>query len=141
MDSPSGEPLFLLDSTLEGVDEGENLVSAALQKSHLSEDSRHWVLLAVREVLVNAAQHGSRFDPAKKVFLRISNSARDLAVEVGDEGDGFNPEHVPDPKEEQNLDKQSGRGLLIARSFLDEVVIGRREPRGTLVRMLKRTPA
>ena len=112
--SPSGQPWLALDSTLEGVDAGENLVRAVLQNSRLPDDDRYWVLLAVREVLVNAAQHGNRFDPAKKVFMRISDGAQELTVEVGDEGDGFDPEHVPDPKAWQNLEKQSGRGLLIA---------------------------
>ena len=129
-----------LGSTLEGVDEGENIVRAALQQSRLPEDDRYWVLLAVREVLVNAARHGNRFDPDKRVFLRVSIGDDAITVEVGDEGEGFEPAHVPDPKMKQNLDKQSGRGLLIARSFLDAVIIGPREPHGTLVHLLKRTP-
>jgi serine/threonine-protein kinase RsbW len=131
---------LLLDSTLEGVDEGENLVRAVLQQSRLTEDDRHWVLLAVREVLVNAVAHGNRFDSAKKVSLRMSRGENNVAIEIGDEGDGFEPRSVPDPKLAQNLEKQSGRGLLIARSILDELTISRREPRGTLVYMSKRIP-
>ena len=130
---------MVLDSTLEGVDEGENYVRAALQNAQLTEDDRYWVLLAAREVLVNAACHGNSLDPAKKVHLRISNSENEITIEIGDEGDGFEPAQVPDPKMAQNLAKQSGRGLLIARSFLDSITFSRREPRGTLVHMLKRT--
>ena len=139
MHSPSGHHWIVLDSTLEGVDEGENQVRAALQHARLSEDDRYWVLLAAREVLVNAACHGNGLDPAKKVHLRISNGENEITIEIGDEGDGFEPAQVPDPKMAQNLAKQSGRGLLIARSFLDSITFSRREPRGTLVHMLKRT--
>ena len=136
----AGQPWLFLDSTLESVDEGENLVRAVLEQSRLPEDVRYWVLLAVREVLVNAVAHGNRFGPAKKVSLRILNGERKLEIEVGDEGDGFDAECVPDPKIDRNLQKQSGRGLMIARSFLDEIMIERLEPRGTIVRMVKRIP-
>ena len=138
--SLSGQPWTLLDSTLEGVDEGERLVRAVLQQSRLTEDDRHWVMLAVREVLVNAVAHGNRFDPGKKVRLRISPDENIMAIEIGDEGDGFDPHRVPDPKMAQNLEKQSGRGLLIARALLDELTISRLKPRGTLVYMSKRIP-
>ena len=91
-------------------------------------------------MLVNAVAHGNRFDPAKKVSLRIGIGERKLEIEIGDEGDGFDAESVADPKIDRNLQKQGGRGILIARSFLDELTIKRREPRGTLVRRPKRIP-
>ena len=129
---------MLLDSTLEGVDAGEKFVRSALAQTTLSHDDQYWVLLAVREVLVNAAYHGNQYDAAKKVSLRITSDPRHITVEVGDEGDGFEVDEVPDPKMQHNLEKQSGRGLLIARSFLDGLAISRREPRGMMVRMTKR---
>ncbi len=134
---PSGQTWILLESTLEGVDHGESLVKAALKESGLPEEDQYWVLLAVREILVNAAYHGNRFDADKKVSLRITRHDAGFAIDIGDEGDGFDPDVVPDPKMHHNLAKQSGRGLLIARSFLDEVTISRREPRGMLVHMTK----
>ena len=87
-----------------------------------------------------AVAHGNRFDPAKKVSLRFSNEARKLEIEIGDEGGGFDALCVPDPKIDRNLQKQSGRGLPIARSVLDELSIKPREPREPLVRMAKRIP-
>jgi serine/threonine-protein kinase RsbW len=138
MVSPAGQPWLLLDSTLAGVDEGESLVKAVLSQSQLPEDDQYWVLLAVREVLVNAAFHGNCYDASKKVSLRISHSSSAIAIDIGDEGDGFDPDAVPDPKVDQNLEKQSGRGLFIARSFLDEITIERRVPKGTLVHLTKK---
>lgn len=137
MQSPSGQPWLLLDSSLEGVDEGESLVKAALQKTSIAEDDQYWILLAVREILVNAAYHGNQFDAARKVSLLIASSESVLTIQIGDEGAGFDPDAVPDPKMNQNLEKQSGRGLLIARSFMDEVKISRREPRGMLISLSK----
>ena len=40
---------------------------------------------------------------------------------VRDEGKGFDPSTVPDPTAPENLEKCSGRGLLLIRTFMDEV--------------------
>ena len=39
-----------------------------------------------------------------------------------DGGSGFDPEALPDPTDPANLDKASGRGVLLMRAFMDEVV-------------------
>ena len=41
---------------------------------------------------------------------------------------------VPDPLAEENLLKQSGRGLLLIQAFVDEFEMRRRQPSGTEVR-------
>jgi serine/threonine-protein kinase RsbW len=40
---------------------------------------------------------------------------------VRDRGKGFKPEEVPDPLEEKNLLKTSGRGIFLMRSLMDRV--------------------
>jgi CheY-like chemotaxis protein/anti-sigma regulatory factor (Ser/Thr protein kinase) len=40
---------------------------------------------------------------------------------IDDEGPGFNPDSLPDPTTPENILKASGRGLLLIRSFMDEV--------------------
>ena len=44
-----------------------------------------------------------------------------VKIEIEDEGEGFNPEEVPDPTLEENLDKPSGRGILLMRAFMDTI--------------------
>jgi serine/threonine-protein kinase RsbW len=44
---------------------------------------------------------------------------------------------VPDPLSEENLLRQSGRGLLLIQAFVDEFHVRRRQPSGTEVRMVK----
>jgi serine/threonine-protein kinase RsbW len=39
-----------------------------------------------------------------------------MAVE--DQGPGFNPDAVPDPTLEENLERGSGRGLLLIKAYM-----------------------
>jgi anti-sigma regulatory factor (Ser/Thr protein kinase) len=40
---------------------------------------------------------------------------------IRDEGPGFNPEMIPDPTAPANLSKASGRGILLMRTFVDDM--------------------
>ena len=44
---------------------------------------------------------------------------------------------LPDPLAEENLLRQSGRGLLMMKAFMDEFQVRQRQPQGTEVRMVK----
>ncbi len=60
-----------------------------------------------------------------------------MTIVVRDEGEGFERQSLPDPLAEENLLRQSGRGLLLMEAFMDEFQIHRVEPRGTEVKMMK----
>jgi serine/threonine-protein kinase RsbW len=97
--------------------------------------------MAVRECMVNAVAHGNKYNARKKVYLKLEAAPGTLVVSIGDEGDGFKDNDVPDPLAQENLLKQSGRGLLLMRAFMDECEHESRVPQGTLVRMVKRLGA
>ena len=50
------------------------------------------------------------------VWYQISDQRVVLAVE--DQGPGFDPKAVPDPTLEENLERGSGRGLLLIRAYM-----------------------
>jgi serine/threonine-protein kinase RsbW len=77
--------------------------------------------LALEEALVNAHKHGHQEDWSKSVTLRYCVSARGVVAQVEDQGRGFNPERVPDPLAPENIERPSGRGLFLMRSFLSGV--------------------
>ncbi len=81
---------------------------------------------------LKAEDHNSFRDLAEKrrqerpyCDRRIQVTARFTPVEatftVLDEGPGFNPADLPDPTDPEFLERPSGRGLLLMRSFMDEV--------------------
>jgi serine/threonine-protein kinase RsbW len=67
----------------------------------------------------------------------VCHTPERLEIVIGDEGDGFDAKDLPDPLAEENLLRQSGRGVLMMQAFMDEFQISRRDPRGTEVRMVK----
>ncbi len=130
----------------------------------VEERQRGNVGLAIIEIVNNAIEHGnlglsleekvelktagenqylaelkrrSEIQPycGRKVKVTFSATAERAELFVEDEGEGFDHLNLPDPTHPDNLFLPSGRGILLARTFLDEVeFIGK----GNLVRLLKR---
>ncbi|MBV8865214.1 MAG: ATP-binding protein [Acidobacteriaceae bacterium] len=126
-----------LDSTLQTADKAEELVLNEAGKLALEEDEQHQIGMAVRECTVNAVVHGNRYNKNKKVHLQIERSENDFVVTIGDEGAGFDINSLPDPLAPDNLLRQSGRGLMLARAFMDEFDLHPRPGGGTEVRLVK----
>ncbi len=126
-----------LESTLESVDQAESLVLSMAKRIGFGEDDENSISMAVRESMVNAVAHGNKYNNRKRVQLTIEGHPDRLVVTIADEGDGFDEAAVADPLAAENLLKQSGRGLLLMRAFMDECQHSKREPHGTVVRMLK----
>lgn len=131
------ERKLLLDSTLDSVEVAETAVLTAAEEIGFGEDDLHQLGMAVRESMVNAVVHGNRYNARKKVHVSVTKGSDRLTIVIADEGDGFDPDAIPDPLAEENILRQSGRGLLLIRAFVDEFQVLKGEPRGTEVRMVK----
>ena len=127
-------------STLEALDAVQRLVTEASREYNLTEDFAYWMELTICESMINAIRHGNQCDPSKKAHLKISLVGPQIEVIVEDQGHGFNLSDLADPTETKNLLKPSGRGILIIRSFMDEVDISQSEGGGNRLRMVKRIP-
>jgi serine/threonine-protein kinase RsbW len=127
-------------STLEALDAVQRLVTDATREYGLSEDFAYWMELTICESMINAIRHGNQCDPSKKAHLKISLVGPQIEIIVEDQGHGFNLGDLADPTETKNLLKPSGRGILIIRSFMDEVNISQAEGGGNRLRMVKRLP-
>ena len=91
--------------------------------------------VALAEVLANAILYGNRSDPAKSVKVRVRGGRHLIEVDVEDQGDGFDPDAVPDPTSPERLHEPDGRGIYLVRRLMDEV---RFNPRGNAVHMFLR---
>ena len=83
------------------------------------ENSFFAIKLALEEGMTNAIKHGNKLDPAKKVHVEYSVTAKQAEIVIEDEGPGFDPKHVPDPLSEENLEKPSGRGILLIGAYMN----------------------
>ncbi|MEZ4369888.1 MAG: response regulator [Polyangiaceae bacterium] len=116
--------------------------------------------VAIRESLANAVYHGNleldsklreldggEWDRAaqermqrepyasRKVQIVARITRSDVQFKVRDQGQGFDPTSLPDPEDAASLDRVHGRGLLLIRTFMDEVT---HSPRGNEIQMSKR---
>lgn len=128
----------LLDSTLESVDVAEEAALKVATEAGFDEDDLDKIGMSVRECMVNAVVHGNRYNARKKVHFALSQEPGQIEVTIGDEGDGFDKDELPDPLAEENLLRHSGRGLLLMQAFMDEFSVHNRSPKGTEVRMVKK---
>jgi serine/threonine-protein kinase RsbW len=79
------------------------------------------IKLALEEALINAIKHGNQMDRSKTVKIHYRIQPDRFDVGITDQGNGFNPEDVPDPMAVENLERPCGRGLLLIRHYMTEV--------------------
>ena len=77
--------------------------------------------LALEESLTNAVRHGNGSDPSKNVRFDFKLSQNMIYVRIEDEGIGFSPESLADPREADNQLLEAGRGVLLIRHFATRV--------------------
>lgn len=124
------------------------------------ESDRMRIGIALEESLVNALCHGNlevgselrgvddeayyalleerRADEPycdRRIHVEATFSRQQASFVIRDEGPGFDPESLPDPTDPANLEKAAGRGVLLMRSFMDEVSYN---PSGNAVTLVKR---
>jgi serine/threonine-protein kinase RsbW len=97
-----------------------------LKVQNFSQEDIFAVHLALEEAFINAIKHGNKMNPKKEVKVDYSVSSNKVEISMTDEGEGFNPESVPDPRLGENLYKSEGRGLLLIQSYMDEVEFNKR---------------
>ena len=102
-----------VESKASGLVEPCQRILSALREKGFSDDDAFAVHLAMEEAFLNAAKHGNKLDPTKMVTIRYLVCDDRVEIEIADEGDGFNPEQVPDPRVGDNLYRPEGRGLLL----------------------------
>jgi serine/threonine-protein kinase RsbW len=127
---------YSLDSTLATINTVEQTAHDFAAKAGFPEDELGNISLAAREAAVNAVMHGNRQDPAKKLDLSLEITDNALTIRVADQGEGFDPDSLPDPLAPENILSSSGRGIFLIRTFMDELKF-RRLDSGTELTLVK----
>jgi len=92
-----------------------------LKANDFGKDDIFAVHLTLEEAFLNAVKHGNKMDPTKKVKIDYSVDSDKVEICITDEGDGFEPEAVADPRFGEGLYEPGGRGLLLMNSYMDTV--------------------
>ncbi len=102
----------------------------------LSEDEIDDISIAVTEAVNNAITHGNKNIESKAIEISYKNEKEKIIIYVKDNGGGFEIDKISDPRVNENLLKDSGRGILIMRSLMDDVVVIS-DDHGTEVQLVK----
>lgn len=131
----------LHESIPSNVDAGhrliEQLMTALTQSGWDGSDLFH-VQMAAEEAMVNAVTHGNKCAADKRIDVEFKVSREGASLRFQDEGDGFCPADLPDPRDDEHLHCTNGRGVMLIQEMMDEVHYN---ARGNEVSMYKaRTP-
>ncbi len=129
---------MVVESRPSAIDGVYRRILTELEANNFGEDDIFAVHLALAEAFVNAVKHGNKMDPEKKVKIEYSVVLDKVEISMADDGSGFDPKAVPDPRYGENLYKANGRGLFLMRSYMDVVEFNERGNRVRMVRYLKK---
>jgi len=104
--------------------------------AQLPEDAKQDLLQALREILLNAMEHGTAFNPDQSIEVTAIRTARAMVFRVRDPGAGFRQESLShaasanssdDPtahirQRQQEGMRPGGYGLLLASGTVDELI-------------------
>ncbi len=110
-----------LDSSPQNIAEVEPYVSKIVEEYHIGHELFGSMLITLTEAVTNAIIHGNCALVSKKVFVRTSCSSHRICFEVEDQGNGFDPDILPDPTAPENLLSLGGRGVFLMRQLSDAV--------------------
>lgn len=109
-------------------------IKAELDNHNFNKEDKFAVHLAMEEAFLNALKHGNKMSSDKIVRIDYLVNPEKVEISVKDEGEGFDPDSIPDPRCGPNLFRTSGRGLFLMRSYMDVVEYNKK---GNCVHMVR----
>jgi len=133
---------------LDAADRTTNYLRELL--SDLEPQTRDDIAAALRELLMNAVEHGGKQDPRKRVRVSLLRTARSAIVHIHDPGPGFSLDLLPhaaisnpadSPIRHVEVRAEEGRrpggfGILMARNLVDELLYNERGNSALFVKYL-----
>ena len=98
------------------------------------------IAIAFRELLMNAVEHGGKYDPRKRVCTSVLRTGRSVVIHIADPGQGFSLDFLPhaaisnpDGSPTQHVEFRTGQGqrpggfgILMSRQLVDELIYNER---------------
>lgn len=97
----------------------EPMIQSVKETIPIKTEKFYNILIAVTEAVNNAIIHGNKCDNSKKVFMTVKANYNDIIVTIEDQGFGFDVNSLADPRNPENLLKESGRGVFLIRELTD----------------------
>ena len=112
---------LIVPNNLRSARHSEEQIMNELVRCRYGADVTFAIKLALEEALTNAVKHGNDNDASKRLVVRYSIDPKRAVIMVRDEGHGFAPNRVPDPTADENLERPSGRGIMLMQAYMTRV--------------------
>ena len=112
---------FTIPSLFDRGKEVQTRILDEVHKFKYNSDSVFAIKLSLEESIVNAIKHGNKLDESKRVHVEALVGPDQVELIIEDEGPGFTRTEVPDPTSPENLEKCSGRGILLIEHYMTSV--------------------
>lgn len=113
------EKLISIASSKNNLYEVDNFLQSIFSEYGIDKRMHFNIYLTLSEAINNAIQHGNQFDSTKFVNVYFLQSISSYEFIIEDEGSGFDITKVPDPTNNENIRKESGRGLFLMKTYTD----------------------
>jgi len=117
------------------VKDVEILISKIKDIVEVSDQIYYNIIVAVTEGINNAINHGNKSDKEKDIKIDIYLNKNAFAIQIEDQGEGFEIENVKDPRNHENLLKDNGRGVFLMKELSNDFQISS-SVSGTVVKMI-----
>jgi len=112
-----------IPSDLEYLSVVDEFIEGLLRGFGADESTIADIAISVSELLNNSINHGNQSNEELPVTIVIDKEGQDISITISDEGAGFDPAEIADPLADENLLKNTGRGLFIVKSLMDKVEV------------------
>jgi len=134
MGQAAAKKMVIPSQLSEGIKIVDTVIDA-MRGCDFEESTCFAVRLALDEALANAIRHGNGGDASKNVTVEFDVDEERISISIADEGPGFDPEEVPDPTLDENLERPCGRGVMLIKAYMTSVSYNEK---GNCVTMVKR---
>ncbi len=113
--------MISIPSSLEYLTNIDDFIEGILRGFEVEDSLIADIAISVSELVNNSVNHGNHSDSDKTVSVSISKKGTDIEIMIEDQGQGFNPQEISNPLDEENLLKDTGRGIFIVNALMDKV--------------------
>ena len=134
-----GASSMTLHKDRNAINETIEKILADIERAGYPQSSIFAIRLALEEAITNAFEHGHEsLSDDVPILIDYAVDQDQVCIAIEDQGPGFDPDKLPDPTLDENLSKPSGRGVMLMRAYMTEVVFS---PTGNRVHMRYVFPA
>ena len=113
--------MIIIPSSLEYLTNIDDFIEGILRGYEVEESTIADIAISVSELVNNSVSHGNKSDDGKTVAVSIAKKGDDVEIKIEDQGTGFDPQAISNPLDEENLLKDTGRGIFIVNALMDKV--------------------